>query len=89
MAKPKKPRRRRGARIPDQAPAHVAGFQYAIQLAIPTYWTPEQAIAVFELIDDLRDQIWSIYHTDLQQMIRLQRQPAPTDPLELDDDLPF
>ena len=56
---------------------------------IPTYWTPEQAIAVFELIDDLRDQIWSIYHTDLQQMIRLQRQPAPTDPLELDDDLPF
>ena len=87
MAKPKKPHRRRGARIPDQAPAHVAGFQYAIQLAIPTYWTPEQAIAVFEIIDDLRDQIWSIYHTDLQQMIRMQRQPAP--PLELDDDLPF
>jgi hypothetical protein len=91
MAKPnvKKPRRRRGARIPDQAPAHVAGLQYAIPLAIPTYWTPEQAIAVFELVDDLREQIWSIYQTDLQQMIRQQRQPAPLDPLEIDDDLPF
>jgi hypothetical protein len=89
MAKPKKPRRRRGARIPDQPPAHVAALRYAIPLAIPTYWTPEQAIAVFELIDDLRDQIWSIYQTDLQQMIRLQRQPAPIDPLEIDDDLPF
>ena len=89
MAKPKKPPRRRGAHISGQAPTHVAGLQYAVPLAIPTYWTPEQAIAVFEIIDDLRDQIWSIYHTDLQQMIRLQRQPAPTDPLELDDDLPF
>jgi hypothetical protein len=91
MAKRKatKPRQHRGARIPDPAPAHVAGLQYAIPLAIPTYWTPEQAIAVFELIDDLREQIWSIYQTDLQQMIRQQRQVAPLDPLEIDDDLPF
>jgi hypothetical protein len=87
--KAKNRRQRRGARIPDPAPAHVAGLQYAIPLAIPTYWTPEQAIAVFELIDDLREQIWSIYQTDLQQMIRQQRQVAPLDPLEIDDDLPF
>ena len=25
-----------------------------IELAIPTYWSPEEALAVFELIDDLR-----------------------------------
>ena len=87
--KAKNRRQRRGARIPDPAPALVAGLQYAIPLAIPTYWTPEQAIAVFELIDDLREQIWSIYQTDLQQMIRQQRQVAPLDPLEIDDDLPF
>jgi hypothetical protein len=87
--KAKNRRQRRGARIRDPAPAHVAGLQYAIPLAIPTYWTPEQAIAVFELIDDLREQIWSIYQTDLQQMIRQQRQVAPLDPLEIDDDLPF
>jgi hypothetical protein len=89
MTKPKKPRRRRGALIPDQASAHLAGLQYAIPLAIPTYWTPEQAIAVFEIIDDLRDQIWSIYQIDLQPLIRQQRQPAPLDPLKIDDDLPF
>ena len=28
-----------------------------IPLQIPTYWTPEQAFAVFELIDELRDAI--------------------------------
>jgi hypothetical protein len=89
-----KRRRRRGARIPDQAPdhataPHAAGLQHAIPLPIPTYWTPEQAIAVFELVDDLREQIWSIYRTDLQDMTRQQRQPATLDPLEIDDDLPF
>ena len=91
MAKPnaKKPRQRRRARIHDRPTAHAAGLPYAIPLAIPTCWTPEQAIAVFELIDELREKIWSIYQTDLQQMIRQQRQPAPIDPLEIDDDLPF
>ena len=82
-------RQRRGARVPDRARVHIAGLQYAIPLLIPTYWTPEQAIAVFELIDDLREQIWSIYQTDLQQMTRQQCQPAPLDPLDIDDDLPF
>jgi hypothetical protein len=89
MAKPKKPRRRRGACIPNQVPAHVAGLQYAIPLAIPTYWTPEQALAVFELVDDLRDHIWSIYQADLQRLIRQQRQPEPINPLKIDDDIPF
>ena len=91
MAKSKatKPRQRRSARIPDRAPAHVAGLQYAIPLAIPTYWTPEQAIVVFELIDDLREQIWSIYQTDLQHITRQQCHPAPLDPPEVADDPPF
>jgi hypothetical protein len=90
MAKPKKPRRRRGAQIPDHAPAHVAGLQYAIPLAIPTYWTPEQAIAVFELVDDLRERIWAFYQADLQEVTRQQRRPEPVDPIEIDEgDLPF
>ena len=29
-----------------------------IALQIPTYWTSEQAFAVFQLVDDLRDAIW-------------------------------
>jgi hypothetical protein len=96
MAKRKatKPRQHRGARISGPAPdhatvPHAVGLKHAIPLQIPTYWTPEQAIAVFELLDDLREQIWSSYQTDLQEMTRQQRQPAPLDPLEIDDDLPF
>jgi len=32
-----------------------------IPLNIPAYWTPEQAFAVVELLDDLRDRIWAHY----------------------------
>ena len=38
-----------------------------ISLQIPTYWTPEQAFAVFELIDELRDTIWRCYALQLQE----------------------
>jgi hypothetical protein len=72
-------------RVPDHARAsHATG----LPLAIPAYWTPEQAIAVFELIDDLRERIWSFYQADLQELTRQQRQPEPVDPIEIDD-LPF
>jgi hypothetical protein len=32
-----------------------------IPFAIPAYWTPEQALAVIELLDDLRELIWAHY----------------------------
>ena len=32
------------------------GLPLTISPKIPAYWTPEQALAVFELLDDLRDQ---------------------------------
>ncbi len=38
-------------------PAHLR----PITIEIPHSWTPEQALAVFELIDDLRDNVWAIY----------------------------
>jgi len=78
-------------RVPDQTRvSHAAGHPLAIPLPIPTYWTPEQAIAVFELIDDLRDRIWSFYQVDLQELTRQQRQPEPVDPVEInEDDPPF
>jgi hypothetical protein len=36
-------------------------------LEIPNHWNPETALAVFELIDDLRGQIWSRYGPDIQE----------------------
>jgi hypothetical protein len=63
---------------------------FAIPLQIPTYWTPEQALAVFELIDDLRERIWSIYAANLQELTRKQRQPGPVVPIPDDtDNQPF
>ena len=55
-----------------------------ISLQIPTYWTPEQAFAVFELVDELRETIWRCYALQLQQEYRDQRRhhDADYDPIE-------
>jgi hypothetical protein len=36
-----------------------------MRFAIPAYWTPEQALAVFELLDDLREMIADHYGAQL------------------------
>lgn len=41
-----------------------------IPFAIPAYWTPEQALAVVELLEDLRDLIWSHYGEQLLEEYR-------------------
>lgn len=41
-------------------------------LQLPEHWTPAEALAVFEMIDLLRDQIWSCYGHDIQQELRAQ-----------------
>ena len=47
-----------------------------IPLEIPAYWTPEQAFAVVELLDDLRDRIWAYYSAQLLDQYREQYGPA-------------
>jgi hypothetical protein len=39
---------------------------------IPRTWRPEVALAVFELIDDLRDKVWALYSDQLQALLREQ-----------------
>jgi hypothetical protein len=53
------------------------GLAPTIQIDIPTYWTPEQATAVFELIEEIRDRIWAAYGPAIQEEI--QRQIRQTD----------
>ena len=61
-----------------------------IELAIPAYWSPEEALAVFDLIDDLRDKIWDHYGRQLQDLIKEQHQTKPLDqPDPAQPDLPF
>ena len=50
---------------------HRASLQPTL-LEIPDHWNPETALAVFELIDDLRDKIWAIYDCQVQALLREQ-----------------
>jgi hypothetical protein len=50
-----------------------------VLIEIPDHWTPEAALAVFELITDLRDQIWSRYAIDIQDELRRQLLTGDTD----------
>ncbi len=58
---------------------------------LPDHWTPEQALAAFELIDSVRDELWRLYAADIQRALRCQQQR--TDPRQLlipfDTDEPF
>jgi hypothetical protein len=49
-------------------PAHLR----PLTIEIPRSWTPEEALAVFELIDDLRNKIWALYSCRLQATLREQ-----------------
>jgi hypothetical protein len=55
---------------------------------IPRHWTPEQALAVFECLQALRQALWSAYGTEVQQAWREQLVPDGPPP-EFDPDEPF
>jgi len=68
------------------------GLPLTICFDIPAYWTPEQALAVYEILNDLRDAILDHYGAPLRELIREQYSPANASeapPLPYDDDLPF
>jgi hypothetical protein len=48
---------------------------------IPDDWSAEQALATFELLNDIVERIWLRYACDIQALIQQQRcpDPAPTD----------
>ena len=50
-----------------------SGIEHGLDLLINPRWSPDQAMAVIELIDDLRDRIWSHYEIVLQQKFREER----------------
>jgi hypothetical protein len=58
-----------------------------LTLDIPATWTPEEALAVFELIDDLRDKICALYNIQLQTLLQQQRCHGEVD--DSDDAIDF
>ena len=60
----------------------------ALMPAMPVHWTPEQALAVFECLQTLREALWASYGPQVQQAWR--DKVAPDGPMpEFDPDVPF
>ena len=65
-------------------PTHLRG----LAVDIPRTWTPEAALAVFELIDDLRDKICTLYDCQLQALLREQSADRRADASDVTHDRP-
>jgi len=50
-----------------------SGLTRGLALLIDPEWSPEQALAVIELLDDLRDRIWAHYAIALQRTLHDER----------------
>ena len=50
-----------------------SGLHDGLDLLIDSRWSPDQALAIIELLDDLRDRIWAHYEVALQTKFREDR----------------
>ena len=55
---------------------------------VPTHWSPEQALAVLEGLQAVREAVWAVYGQQAQQAWRDQLVPDHGPP-DFDPDLPF
>ena len=56
-----------------KSPHQPSGLHHGLPLLIDPQWSPEQAMAVIELLDDLRDRIWTHYESTLRNQYRDER----------------
>jgi len=50
-----------------------SGLNTGLEFLIDKNWTPEQALAVFELLDDLRERIFNHYQIPIQELLKEER----------------
>jgi len=76
-------------------PAQIDFTQHRVtpgSITLPTHWSPEQAVAVFEILDDLREHVWACYGLQIQQVLRDERSTAvpAAGGIDIDEaDVPF
>ncbi len=59
---------------------------------IPDYWSAEQALAIYEFLNEIQEQIWSQYDLQLIELLRPDPDEFDDDQLdlfELDDEIEF
>jgi len=62
-----------------------SGLSKGLDFLIACDWTPEQALAVVELLDDLRDRILRHYQLPIMELMREERDIGPFDDLDATD----
>jgi hypothetical protein len=77
MSKHKSAKRRRKTCPICGRPRREPGLPLTVPLAVPTYWSPNQALAIFDLIDEMRDLIAAVYGPQLTEAARQQYQVPP------------
>lgn len=55
-------------------------------MRIPEYWSPREALAVYEFVDELRELIWRAYGLQIQAQMQAEQ---VTEEGDFDDDLDF
>ena len=77
------------------APAEIDFTRHRVaagSITLPTHWSPEQAVAVFEILDELREHVWTRYGVQIQQVLRDERSTADlaAGDIDIDEaDVPF
>lgn len=60
-------------------------------LRLTTYWTAEQADIIYQLLGDLRSEVWDRYGDEIEELYREIRieQQASAASVEVNHELPF
>jgi len=62
-----------------------SGLTKGLHFLIACDWTPEQALAIVDLLDDLRDRILLHYQLPIMELMREERGIGPFDDLDATD----
>ncbi len=60
---------------------------------IPDFWSPEQALAVYDFLDDLRERVWDRYGEQITERMQFeyaqQQNHAQLELFPFNDEIPF
>ncbi len=76
-----------------KTPSGIASAYAAMTtVQVPNHWSAEQALAVWEFLDELTRRVWDRYELQLFELIRPdleEEQHAQPDLFDPNDDIPF